>query len=191
LFGQSLQLVGTGGGKRDSAGALVGCIGRDLREPQVLKLPDLPGDLGGMDILRAGNLRRADSRGYGDDLQKTEGACALLLASGPIQRRVRHEQRGHHRANVVPARPHAAHALLVDRRNHHYAELEPGMNPIEKVMTDRSSHVKLALAVVALVLVLWATGSPLPSLWITPVIIVLLWIAIQFGLGYRHRHQGA
>jgi len=65
------------------------------------------------------------------------------------------------------------------------------MNPIEKVMTDRSSHVKLALAVVALVLVLWATGSPLPSLWITPVIIVLLWIAIQFGLGYRHRHQGA
>jgi hypothetical protein len=45
--------------------------------------------------------------------------------------------------------------------------------------------------VVALVLVLWATGSPLPSLWITPVIIVVLWIAIQFGLGYRHRHHGA
>jgi hypothetical protein len=59
--------------------------------------------------------------------------------------------------------------MLVDRRNHHYAELEPGMNPIEKVMTDRSSHVKLALAVVALVLVLWATGSPLPSLWITAI----------------------
>jgi hypothetical protein len=58
-------------------------------------------------------------------------------------------------------------------------------------MTDRSSHVKLSLAVVALVLVLWATGSPLPSLWITPVIIVLLWIAIQLGLGYRHRHHGA
>jgi hypothetical protein len=65
------------------------------------------------------------------------------------------------------------------------------MNPIENVMVRRSSHVKLALAVVALVLVLWATGSPLPSLWITPVIIVVLWIAIQFGLGYRHRHHGA
>jgi hypothetical protein len=58
-------------------------------------------------------------------------------------------------------------------------------------MTDRSSHVKLSLAVVALVLVLWATGSPLPSLWITPVIIVLLWIAIPLGLGYRQRHPGA
>ena len=38
------------------------------------------------------------------------------------------------------------------------------MDPIEKVMAARSSQVKLALAVVALVLVLWATGSPLPSL---------------------------
>jgi uncharacterized paraquat-inducible protein A len=57
------------------------------------------------------------------------------------------------------------------------------VNPIEKVMVDRSSHVKLALAVVALVLILWATGSPLLSLWITPVIIALLWIAIQLGLG--------
>ena len=65
------------------------------------------------------------------------------------------------------------------------------MNPIENVMVRRSSTVKLALAVAALVLVLWATGSPLPSLWITPVIIVVLWIAIQFGLGYRHRHHGA
>jgi hypothetical protein len=65
------------------------------------------------------------------------------------------------------------------------------MNPIEKVMVDRSSHVKLALAVGALVLVLWAAGSPLPSLWITPVIIVVLWTAVQFGLGYRHRHHGA
>ena len=65
------------------------------------------------------------------------------------------------------------------------------MNPIENVMVRRRSTVKLALAVMALVLVLWATGSPLPSLWITPVIIVVLWIAIQFGLGYRHRHHGA
>ena len=65
------------------------------------------------------------------------------------------------------------------------------MNPVEKVMVHRSSPVELALAVVALVLVLWATGSPLPSLWITPVIIAVLWIAIQSGLGYRHRHRGA
>jgi hypothetical protein len=65
------------------------------------------------------------------------------------------------------------------------------MNPIENVMARRSSHVKLALAVVALVLVLWATGSPLPSLWIAPVIIVVLWIAVHLGLGYRHRHGGA
>jgi hypothetical protein len=64
------------------------------------------------------------------------------------------------------------------------------MNLIEKVMVQRSSHVKLALAVVALVLVLWATGSPLPSLWITPVVIAVLWTVIQFGLGYRHRHHG-
>jgi hypothetical protein len=65
------------------------------------------------------------------------------------------------------------------------------MNPVENVMVRRSSHVKLALAVVALVLVLWATGSSLPSLWITPVIIVVLWIAIQSGPGYRHQHHGA
>jgi hypothetical protein len=65
------------------------------------------------------------------------------------------------------------------------------MNPIEKVMVNRSTHYKLALAVVALVLVLWATGSSLPSLWITPVIIFALWIAIQLGLGYRRRRHGA
>jgi hypothetical protein len=65
------------------------------------------------------------------------------------------------------------------------------MNPIEKVMVNRSSHFKLALAVAALVLVLWATGSPIQSLWITPVIIVVVWIAIQLGLRYRHRHHAA
>jgi hypothetical protein len=43
--------------------------------------------------------------------------------------------------------------------------------------------------VVGLVLVLWASGSALQSLWITPVIIVILWIAIQLGLGYRRRHS--
>ena len=65
------------------------------------------------------------------------------------------------------------------------------MNPIENVMVRRSSHVKLALAVAALVLVLWATGSPLPSLWIPPVVIAVLWTALQLGLAYRHRHHGA
>ena len=65
------------------------------------------------------------------------------------------------------------------------------MNPIEKVMVNRNSHFKLALAVAALVLVLWATGSPIQSLWITPVIIVVVWIAIQLGLRYRLRHHAA
>jgi hypothetical protein len=70
-------------------------------------------------------------------------------------------------------------------------ELEPSMNPIEKVMVNRSSGLKLALGVAALVLVLWATGSSLPSLWITPVIIFVLWTAIQLGRVYRHRHRAA
>jgi len=61
------------------------------------------------------------------------------------------------------------------------------MNPVEKVMIKRSTLFKLAAAVAALVLVLWATGSPLASLWITPVIIFALWIAVQLGLTYRHR----
>jgi O-antigen ligase len=65
------------------------------------------------------------------------------------------------------------------------------MNQIEKVMARRSSHFKLAVAVLALVLVLWATGSAIQSLWIAPLIIVVLWIAIQLGLGYRHRRHGA
>jgi hypothetical protein len=68
------------------------------------------------------------------------------------------------------------------------------MNPIEQLMVRRSTFFKLAAAVVALVLVLWATGSSLPSLWITPVIIFALWIAVQLGLKYRHRqprsHEG-
>jgi hypothetical protein len=73
----------------------------------------------------------------------------------------------------------------------HCAELEPVINLIEKAMVHTSSHVKLALAAAALVLALWAAGSPLPSLWITPVVIAVLWTALQFGLGYRHRHHGA
>jgi hypothetical protein len=65
------------------------------------------------------------------------------------------------------------------------------MNPVEKVMVNRSSQFKLAVAVALLVLVLWATGSAVQSLWITPLVIVVLWIAIQLGLGYRHRRHGA
>jgi hypothetical protein len=65
------------------------------------------------------------------------------------------------------------------------------MNRIEKVMVKRSTLFKLAMALAALVLVLWVTGSPLPSLWITPVVILVAWAAIQLGLGYRHRHHGA
>jgi hypothetical protein len=65
------------------------------------------------------------------------------------------------------------------------------MNPIEQVMVKRSTLFKLVAAVAALVLVLWAAGSSLPSLWITPVIIFALWIAFQLGLKYRYRQHGA
>jgi hypothetical protein len=61
------------------------------------------------------------------------------------------------------------------------------MNPIERVMVNRTSHLKLALAVVALVLILWASGSSLSSLWITPVIIFVLWAILQISLSYRDR----
>ena len=54
-------------------------------------------------------------------------------------------------------------------------------------MVNRSRLFKLAVSV----LVLWAAGSSLPSLRITPVIVFVLWIAIRLGLGYRHRHHGA
>jgi O-antigen ligase len=60
------------------------------------------------------------------------------------------------------------------------------MNPVEKVMARRSTSLKLGLAVAALVLVLWVTGSSIQSLWITPVIIFVAWIAVRLGLRYRH-----
>lgn len=63
------------------------------------------------------------------------------------------------------------------------------MNPIEKVMVNRSQHVKAAAAV--LMLVLWVSRSPVQSLWLTPVIVFVLWIAIQLGLGYHDRHRAA
>ncbi len=65
------------------------------------------------------------------------------------------------------------------------------MNPIEKVMTKRSAPFKVALAVVALVLVLWANGSTLGSIWMIPVIVFVLWSAIQMTLRVRHGHRSA
>ena len=63
------------------------------------------------------------------------------------------------------------------------------MNPIEKVMVRRSQHFKVAVA--ALILVLWASGSPVQSLGLTLVIVFVLWIAIQLGWGYHHRYRAA
>ena len=63
------------------------------------------------------------------------------------------------------------------------------MNPIEKVMVNRSQHVKVAVAVAVLMLVLWAPGSPVQSLWLTPVIVLVLCITIQLGWGCLHRHR--
>ncbi len=65
------------------------------------------------------------------------------------------------------------------------------MTPIEKVMVKRSSLFKLALPVAALVLVLWTSGTSLQSLWMTPVIIFVLWVANQFGTRYFHRRHAA
>ena len=65
------------------------------------------------------------------------------------------------------------------------------MNPIEKVMANRSQHFKVAVALAVLVLILWASGSPVQSLWLTPVIVFVLWIAIQLVLGYHDRHRAA
>jgi hypothetical protein len=62
------------------------------------------------------------------------------------------------------------------------------MNPIEKVMVSRSTPFTVALAVVALVLVLWATGSSFGSIWPIPIIVFVLWVAIQMFLRLRHAH---
>jgi hypothetical protein len=62
------------------------------------------------------------------------------------------------------------------------------MNPIEKVMTKRSTESKVVLAVAALVVLLLATGSSVGSVWPIPVIVVVLWITFQQGLRYR-RHR--
>ena len=67
--------------------------------------------------------------------------------------------------------------------------LEPVMNPIEKVMTKRSTESKVVLAVAALVVLLLATGSSVGAVWPIPVIVAVLWITFQQGL--RHRHHRA
>jgi hypothetical protein len=58
-------------------------------------------------------------------------------------------------------------------------------------MVNKSQHFKVAVAVAVLVLILGASGSPVQSLWLTPVIVFVLWIAIQLGLGYHDRHRAA
>jgi hypothetical protein len=68
--------------------------------------------------------------------------------------------------------------------------LERSMNPIETVMTRRSTEVKVVLAVAVLVNLLLATGSSIGSPWLIPVIVVVLWIAVQQGLRYRHNRSG-
>jgi O-antigen ligase len=65
------------------------------------------------------------------------------------------------------------------------------MNPIEKMMTKRSTSLKVGVALVALLLILWATGSTIGSIWLIPVIVLILWIAIQVALRLRHSHGGA
>ena len=61
------------------------------------------------------------------------------------------------------------------------------MNPIEKVMTKRSTESKVVLAVAALVVLLLATGSSVGAVWPIPVIVAVLWITFQQGLRHRHR----
>jgi O-antigen ligase len=68
---------------------------------------------------------------------------------------------------------------------------EADMNPIEKMMTKRSTLLKVGLALVTLLLILWATGSTIGSIWLIPVIVLILWIAIQVALRLRHSHGGA
>jgi len=63
------------------------------------------------------------------------------------------------------------------------------MNPIEKVMTKRSTEFKGALAVAALIVVLLATGAAIGSVWPIPVIVFVVWIVFHGGLRYRYRRH--
>lgn len=67
--------------------------------------------------------------------------------------------------------------------------METIMNPIEKVMTTRTTEFKAALGVAVLVVLLLATGSSFASVWPIPVIVVVLWIIIRQVLQYRRRHH--
>ncbi len=62
------------------------------------------------------------------------------------------------------------------------------MNPIERAMTNRSTAFKAVLAVAALLVILWATGSSFGSLWPIPVIVLVLWLVMQTTIRVRHRH---
>ena len=62
------------------------------------------------------------------------------------------------------------------------------MNPIERVMTNRSTALKVVLAVAALLVVLWVAGASFGSMWPIPVIVLALWIAMQTTIRVRHRH---
>jgi hypothetical protein len=61
------------------------------------------------------------------------------------------------------------------------------MNGIERVMTNRSTAFKVALAVVALLVVLWASGASVGSIWPIPVIVLILWVGIQMAIRVRQR----
>jgi len=63
------------------------------------------------------------------------------------------------------------------------------MNPIEKVMTKRSTEFKVALAVAVLIVLLLATGASMGAVWPIPVIVFVLWIVLHGGLRYRYRHH--
>jgi hypothetical protein len=64
------------------------------------------------------------------------------------------------------------------------------MNRIEKVMAKRSATFKVALAVVALLLVLWIAGTSLANLLLVPVLAIILWMIVQLVLEFRHPGQG-
>jgi O-antigen ligase len=61
------------------------------------------------------------------------------------------------------------------------------MNGIERVMTNRSTGFKVALAVVALIALLWVTGATFGAIWPIPVIVFVLWFLIQMVLRLRRR----
>jgi hypothetical protein len=46
----------------------------------------------------------------------------------------------------------------------------------------------MTLAVMALLLVLWATGTSSASIWPIPVAVLLFWVAMQMGFRIRNRH---